>query len=160
MTPAAPPAEDDSKRYPFAQDLDGAWHRRPPGDTWTAGDEPQCRTACGMAIHSVHVSEYEPEADAPAGATLCECVAAPPAGGPQEAATPEERYRNGLLWIRHIAGLHYFGAAFDPEHMRDLANVAANLLDGKDLPDYGERMAAAQERAREMAERFGKEFAE
>lgn len=70
----------------------------------------------------------------------------------------EYRYGNALKWIRHIAGLHYFGAAFDPEHMRTLANVAADALDartGRDLPDYEEAMTTAQVHAREMAESLG-----
>jgi len=75
----------------------------------------------------------------------------------QLSTDPEERYRNALLWVRTIAGMHYFGGAFDPEHMRDIANLAANALDGKDLPDCEERMRAARARAREMAERFGQE---
>ena len=67
---------------------------------------------------------------------------------------PEQRYRNALLWIRTIAGMHYFGDAFNPEHMRALANLAADALDGKDAPDFEERMADAKQRAREMADRL------
>ena len=69
-------------------------------------------------------------------------------------AEPEWRYRNALLWIRTITGMHYFGGAFDPEHMRDLANLAADALDGKDLPDCEDHIRAAQARAREMAARW------
>ena len=70
---------------------------------------------------------------------------------------PEDRYRNALLWIRTIAGMHYFGDAFNPEHMRALANLAADALDlrGKDIPDFEERMADAKRRAREMADAPG-----
>lgn len=71
---------------------------------------------------------------------------------------PEQRYRNALLWIRTIAGMHYFGDAFNPEHMRALANLAANSLDGKDAPDFEERMAEAKRRAREMADALGIEL--
>jgi transcriptional regulator with XRE-family HTH domain len=74
------------------------------------------------------------------------------------ASRPEERYRNALLWIRTIAGLHYFGDAFDPEHMRTLANLAADALDGKDVPDFDERMAEGKRRAQEMAEGLGFEL--
>jgi hypothetical protein len=67
----------DTGSYPFAQDLDGVWHRRPEGDEWvTSVEEPNCRTVCGKAIYSVHVSGFEPEADESTGATLCACVAA------------------------------------------------------------------------------------
>lgn len=69
-------------------------------------------------------------------------------------ATDEQRYRNALIWIRHVAGLHYFGGAFDPEHMRDLANMAAAALQGKDFPDYGEAMARGREKAAEWAALF------
>ena len=50
--------------------------------------------------------------------------------------------------------MHYFGDAFNPEHMRALANLAADALDGKDAPDFEERMADAKQRAREMADRL------
>lgn len=73
-------------------------------------------------------------------------------------AAVEYRYRNALLWIRTIAGLHYFGGAFNPEHMRALANLAALTLDGKDLPDFGVRMAEGKQRAREMADALGIEL--
>ena len=73
-------------------------------------------------------------------------------------SSPEQRYRNALLWIRTIAGMHYFGGAFDPEHMRALANLAANALAGRDLPDFEERMAEGKRRAREMADALGFEL--
>jgi hypothetical protein len=73
-------------------------------------------------------------------------------------ATTEQRYRNALLWIRTVAGLHYFGDAFDPEHMRGLANMAAGALAGKDLPDFETRMAEGKQRAREMADALGFEL--
>lgn len=78
----------------------------------------------------------------------------------QAALEREERYRNALLWVRTVAGMHYFGGAFEPEHMRDLANLAANALDGTDLPDCEEQTRAAQARARDAARRFGREMAE
>ncbi len=68
---------------------------------------------------------------------------------------PEYRYGNTLKWIRMIAGLHYFGGAFDPEHMRTLANIAADALDGRDLPDFDESQEHAQRKASEWAERLG-----
>jgi hypothetical protein len=70
------------------------------------------------------------------------------------ATSPEDRYRNALMWVRHIAGLHYFGGAFEPEHMRDLANMAAAALQGKDFPDYAEAMARGREKAAEWAALF------
>ena len=83
----------------------------------------------------------------------------------------EERYRRALLWIRHTAGLHYFGGAFEPEHMRDLANIAADALDlrwgagthgrlRKDLPDYEAAMERAMARGREMAAKLGFDLAD
>ena len=70
----------------------------------------------------------------------------------------EYRYRNALLWIRTMAGLHYFGDAFNPEHMRALASIAADALGGKDLPDFEDRMAEGKQRAREMADALGIEL--
>jgi len=65
-----------------------------------------------------------------------------------------QRYKNTLTWIRHVAGLHYFGGAFNPEHMRDLANMATAALQGKDFPDYDQSIARAQETAAEWVALF------
>lgn len=66
---------------------------------------------------------------------------------------PEYRYANALRWIRAIAGMHYFGGAFDPEHMRSIANIAADALAGnRDLPDCEEALAKSQARAQKMAD--------
>jgi hypothetical protein len=95
--------------YPWAQDLDGTWHGRPPGDPWmtihgghvpgtlipgppvarTSYAGPQCRTLCGEGIHSVHVSQFHPgELLTGPGESLCPCAglvpvvhACPPDGG-------------------------------------------------------------------------------
>jgi hypothetical protein len=72
-----------------------------------------------------------------------------------------ERYANALKWIQHIAALHYMGGAFEPKHMRDLANIAADALDPsvrRNLPDYETRMADARVRAQELAESLGIEL--
>jgi hypothetical protein len=77
--------------------------------------------------------------------------------GPKiELSSPELRYLNALKWIRHIAGMHYFGGAFDPEHMRGLANVAADAMMGRELPDWDEAMEKAQEKARKWADKMQK----
>lgn len=49
-----------------------------------------------------------------------------------------DNLRNGLDRIRLLAGIHYLGGAFMPEHMRDLANLAVDALNGKEIPpiDY------------------------
>lgn len=78
----------------------------------------------------------------------------------QAALEWEARYRNALSWIRMIAAMHYLGGAFEPEHMRSIANVAANALDGKDLPDFEVSTAKARKKASKWAERFGREMAE
>jgi hypothetical protein len=73
---------------------------------------------------------------------------------------PVYRYENALKWIRLITGLHYFGGAFEPEHMRALANIAANALAGvRDLPDFDESQERAQRKASEWAEKLGLDFA-
>ena len=74
--------------------------------------------------------------------------------GRAESAATAHRYQNALTWIRHVAGLHYLGGAFDPEHMRDLANMATAALQGKDFPDYAESMARGREKAAEWAALF------
>lgn len=42
--------------------------------------------------------------------------------------------RNALEHIRLAASIHYLGQAFDPEHMRGVANLAARALEGEDVP--------------------------
>jgi len=74
--------------------------------------------------------------------------------GREHEAAEAQRFRNALIWVRHVAGLHYLGGAFDPEHMRDLANMATAALQGKDLPDYAESMARGREKAAEWAALF------
>jgi hypothetical protein len=71
----------------------------------------------------------------------------------------EYRYENALKWIRLITGLHYFGGAFEPEHMRNLANIAADALAGtRDLPDFDEAQERSKQWASEMAEKYGMMF--
>lgn len=69
--------------------------------------------------------------------------------------------RNALMWIRLQAGLHYMGQAFDPEHMRGLANLAADALlptwDAQArLPDYEKTMRRAQRRGVKLAEKMAR----
>jgi excisionase family DNA binding protein len=73
-------------------------------------------------------------------------------------STTEYRYRNALLWIRVAAGMHYFGGAFDPEHMRAIANLAADALSGKDIKDYESAMERSRAKARKWADRLGFEL--
>jgi hypothetical protein len=55
------------------------------------------------------------------------------------------------MWIRHLAALHFIGDAFDPEHMRSLANIASDTVNGKEFPDYYQTTVKARERAFEEA---------
>lgn len=92
----------------------------------------------------------------PGGRQLILLPQARQAGGePRAAASAEQRYRNALTWVRHVAGLHYMGGAFDPEHMRDLANLATAALQGKGFPDYDEAMARGRQDAARYAALFG-----
>lgn len=54
----------DGTEYPYAQDHEGIWHRRPAGDRWsTELDEYSCSTVCGKQIVSAHVSPGHPLGD-------------------------------------------------------------------------------------------------
>lgn len=64
------------------------------------------------------------------------------------------RYANALRWIYTVSSMHYMGAAFDPEHMRRLGNIAADALGGRDLPDHDEVMRNARKKARKRADRL------
>jgi hypothetical protein len=67
-----------------------------------------------------------------------------------------ERLKNGLKWIEHIATVHWYGQAFEPHHMHALAQLASQLCDGKELPDFDTRMRAAMERGQQISEDMGK----
>lgn len=65
----------------------------------------------------------------------------------------EYQFGNALKWIRQTALLHYMGGGFEPDHMRDIANVAAKVMNGKELPDYDTAMIRARERADALYDR-------
>jgi hypothetical protein len=73
-------------------------------------------------------------------------------------AEQEYRYENALKWIRTVAGMHYFGGAFEPEHMRALGNMAADALAGRTVKDFEEAMDASKQKASEWAARLGIEL--
>lgn len=66
------------------------------------------------------------------------------------------RLELALKWIRFKTYLHYIGRAFEPEHMRDIANLAADALAGEqpDLPDFDQAMQAAREEGVRLAARL------
>lgn len=78
----------------------------------------------------------------------------PDAQGP--AAAREVNLFNALEQIRRIASLHYLGGAFDPEHMRTLANIAADALNGRDIPPVAEPSDETREACIAMAEEYAK----
>jgi hypothetical protein len=53
----------DGTAFPYAEDLDGVWHRR-ADDEWIPATvaDTQCSTVCGIRIGSVRVSEPAPDA--------------------------------------------------------------------------------------------------
>jgi hypothetical protein len=72
---------------------------------------------------------------------------------PVERLTPadgEQYYISALEWIRFTASMHYIGDAFDPVHMRELANFAIAALRGEPITDYDQATARAKEKAAEM----------
>jgi hypothetical protein len=71
---------------------------------------------------------------------------------PEELEEEVDALRNALFWIHYIAGMHYIGQAFEPDHMRALSNLAADALAGKDLPDYEEAMKKARVAADHLME--------
>jgi hypothetical protein len=124
-------------------------------------------------IAGVHGGEFddtlpENEGDPPPDTTGSPVVVhrrpGPPGGhGPDtrgNAVDDAERYENALRWVGHIATAHYFGRAFDPEHMRALANLALDVLAGRELPDYQTAAGKAMERARKHAAELAVELAE
>jgi hypothetical protein len=71
-------------------------------------------------------------------------------------------YRNALKWIRHLAFIHYMGGAFDPEHMRDIAEMAGKALAGEKVPHFPvmkEVARAVEEKAKLWMESDGQPIA-
>ena len=96
----------DSDMLPWAEDLDGVWHRRPPGRDWVTGDGANAETVCGRRIASVHVSNCEPEG------TICSACAA----GPIDAAELARRFGAAAKAAEKL------GAAAAAAELRDFAN--------------------------------------
>jgi len=68
------------------------------------------------------------------------------------------KLENALRWIRLQAGIHYYGEAFEPEHMRAIANMAADALSNVPLdvivPDYYEVMGDTIDKALDEADKL------
>ncbi len=73
-----------------------------------------------------------------------------------DALDRQDVLENALKWVRFRAGLHMLGGAFNPEHMRDLANLAADAIAGRrpELPDLDEAWKSAQEEGTRLAAWF------
>ena len=83
------------------------------------------------------------------------------AGPPEPFDHGEADYlRNAFMWVHYIASMHYIGQAFEPDHMRALANLAADALARKDLPSFAEATERAQERASEIIDMMLEDAAE
>ena len=68
----------------------------------------------------------------------------------------DDRYHtNALRWIKFTAGMHALGGAFDPQHMQDLANFAADALAGEPMDDIDVAIERGKQRAKEWEEAFG-----
>lgn len=72
----------------------------------------------------------------------------------RELVIENHRLRSALKWVRMNAGLHYMGGAFDPEHMRSLAELATNALNGDPVDDFDEAMERGKAKAAEWAAIF------
>lgn len=66
----------------------------------------------------------------------------------------ERYYNNALHWIRQTALLHYIGDAFDPVHMREIANFATMVLRGEPITDYDATTERAKVEAAKMMALF------
>lgn len=66
----------------------------------------------------------------------------------------EERLKNGLRWIGHLAGTHYLGGAFDPEHMKAIADLCEEVIGGRVFEDFDTAAADALRRGRERHQRW------
>lgn len=76
--------------------------------------------------------EEAPSEEAPSEATLSgERVEAVEPAGSGELVDLREALEN----VRRVAALHFLGGAFDPEHMRAIANYCAGVLNGEPVPD-------------------------
>lgn len=64
-------------------------------------------------------------------------------------------FYNALDQIKAIATLHYIGGAFDPEHMRTLAIIAADAMNGREIPPVPDAYEI-REQGRRLAEEHAK----
>ncbi len=109
--------ENDGAANPYAQDLKGVWHRRPANDPWIVSmNKPNAQAVCGAAIHSVHVSGFDPQQlhDFGAGGErACERCFAPGVSGQEwclGAVRPRKvihrrscrHARTGYVWARQF----------------------------------------------------------
>lgn len=65
-------------------------------------------------------------------------------------------YYNALEQIRIIASLHYLGGAFDPEHMRTLATIAVDALNGREIPPVPEVTDEVRQKCIEQAQEYAR----
>lgn len=92
-----------------------------------------------------HTAEHEQVHRPATGDSECTCggwvgpMTTLPAADPRSFAAhlsaELERLREALENVRKVATLHFLGAAFDPEHMRSIANYCAGVLNGESIPD-------------------------
>lgn len=69
-----------------------------------------------------------------------------------------EHLANALVLIRRAALLHCAGGAFEPEHMRAIAEFAGRVLDGEAVPEplsFEEMSARGAEWAKKCGEWAG-----
>ena len=53
----------------------------------------------------------------------------------QEQLAESDTFREALEQVRIYAALNFLGGAFDPEHMRAIANYCAGVLNHEPMPD-------------------------
>jgi hypothetical protein len=69
----------------------------------------------------------------------------------------ETYFLSALQWIRYFATMHWLGDAFDPIHMRQIANFASAAIRGEAISDYDQATARARVKAAEMMAWFDSE---
>jgi hypothetical protein len=62
----------------------------------------------------------------------------------------ETYFLSALQWIRYFATMHWLGDAFDPVHMRQIANFASAAIRGEPIDDFAEATARARAKAAEL----------
>jgi hypothetical protein len=100
---------------------------------WRRWRSPNCAVwfpPDGSWGRDTHICKFEKNHK---GLHECKCGASWPLA--RKGRNWEKDLEDALDNIRSVAGLHYIGGGFDPEHMRAISNYCAGILNKEEIPE-------------------------